>query len=89
MGLAPPGVAAADGINVSHRLLWMGGGVGAHVRDPDTALRTVKSKNRHKYVPGPIGALMDQAEVVGLQLAINQQDELEFRREGRDPIPLP
>ena len=25
-----------------------------------------------KYVPGPIGALFDQAEVVGLQLAINR-----------------
>ena len=33
-----------------------------------------------KYVPGPIGSLIDQAEVVGLQLALNTNNELEFRR---------
>ena len=47
-----------------------------------------KKKSKPKYVPGPIGALIDQAETVGLQLAINQEDELEFKREGRGPIPL-
>ena len=40
-----------------------------------------------KHVPGPIGALIDQAEVVGLQLAINRRNELEIRRSGRGPIP--
>ena len=34
-------------------------------------------KPKLKYVPGPIGALIDQADVVGLHLTINQQDELE------------
>ena len=32
----------AGGKTVSHRLLWVGGGVGAHVRDANTALRAVK-----------------------------------------------
>ena len=43
---------------------------------------------KNKYVPGPIGVLIDQAEVVGLQLALNTNNELEFRREGRGPITL-
>ena len=50
--------------------------------------RNAKKKTRPKYVPGPIGALIDQAETVGLHLTINQNDELEFTREGRGPIPL-
>ena len=61
---------------------------GTSEKQEESRNKDVKSKNRPKYVPGPIGALMDQTEVVGLQLAINQQDELEFRREGRSPIPL-
>ena len=47
-----------------------------------------KKKPKLQCVPGAIGALIDQAEVVGLQLAVNQQDELEFRRDGRGSIPL-
>ena len=41
-----------------------------------------------KYVPGPIGSLIDQAGAVGLHLAVNTNNDLEFRREGRGPIPL-
>ena len=52
------------------------------------AAKLQKKKIKPKYVPGPIGALIDQAETVGLQLTINQEDELEFKREGRAPIPL-
>ena len=47
-----------------------------------------KKKAKPKYVPGPIGSLIDQAETVGLQLTINQSNELEFKREGRGAIPL-
>ena len=32
--------------------------------------------------------MIDQAEAVGLQLAVNDRNEIEFRREGRTPIPL-
>lgn len=41
-----------------------------------------------KYVPGPIGSLIDQAAVVGLQMRLNAKGELEFGREEREPIPL-
>ena len=41
-----------------------------------------------KYVPGPIGSLIGQAEVVGLRLTVNRSDELESQREGRAPIPV-
>ena len=47
-----------------------------------------REQPKPKYVPGPIGALIDQAEVVGLHLTINRQEELEFRTNGRGPIPL-
>ena len=33
--------------------------------------KAAKKKTKPKYVPGPIGALIDQAETVGLQLTIN------------------
>ena len=46
------------------------------------------TKGKLKYVPGPIGALIDQAGVIGLNLTINSNKELEFTREGRGPIPL-
>ena len=49
-------------------------------------MRTTKGKL--KYVPGPVGALIDQAAIVGLNLVINSDNELEFQREGRGPIPL-
>ena len=61
---------------------------GISKKQEDSCDKTAKIKTKPKYVPGPIGARIDQAEVVGFQLAINQQDELEFRREGRSPIPL-
>lgn len=41
-----------------------------------------------KYAPGPIGSLIGQADAASLQLTANQEDELEFRRIGRAPIPL-
>ena len=47
-----------------------------------------KKKGKPKYVPGPIGALIDQAAVVGLHLTVNAKDELEFQRKGRGSIPL-
>ena len=47
-----------------------------------------KKKGKPKYVPGPIGALIDQAAVVGLHLIVNSKDELEFQRKGRGSIPL-
>ena len=46
----------------------------------ETSNKVARTKANPKYVPGPIGALIDQAEVVGLQLTINHKDELEFRR---------
>ena len=45
-------------------------------------------RHRLKYVPGPIGALRDQAEIVGLSLAAGPNGDLELQREGRRPIPL-
>lgn len=57
-------------------------------KQDEESSKTVKKNTRLKYIPGPIGALIDQAEHVGLQLTINQKDELEFRRSGRAPIPL-
>ena len=50
--------------------------------------RKADASGKLKYVPGPIGALIDQAEVVGLHLALNSGNGLEFQREGRGPIPL-
>ena len=41
-----------------------------------------------KYVPGPIGALRDQAERVGFHLAVGPEGKLELQRENRKPIPL-
>lgn len=41
-----------------------------------------------KYVPGPIGALRDQAEIVGLKLDTGPGGALELQREGRRPIPI-
>lgn len=46
------------------------------------------NKLKLKCIPGPIGSLIDQAGVFGLQLAINAQGDLEFSREGSGPIPL-
>lgn len=60
---------------------------GTRVKQEESKNKAANNKSRPNDVPGPIGALMDQAEVVGLHLATNQQDELEFRREGRSPIP--
>ena len=47
-----------------------------------------KKQLKPTYVPSPIGALIDQARTMGLHLVTNQQNELEFQREGRSAIPL-
>lgn len=57
-------------------------------QDNHQAKKAEPTDEKLNYVPGPIGSLIDQAEVVGLQLAVNQQGELEFRRDGRAPIPF-
>lgn len=46
------------------------------------------TRGKLKYVPGPVGAFIDQAADVGLHLVVNSKNELEFQREGRGPIPL-
>ena len=59
------------------------------VTETDNALQEQTAQGKRlQYVPGPIGALVDQAELVGLQVKINDKDELELAREGREPIPI-
>ena len=70
-------------------------GIGIAKTEPNTEVDRNKDSyqgnpkmERLKYVPGPIGSLIDQAAVVGLQLQINADNDLVFGREEREPIPL-